>query len=172
MDRLTLSAWPGRYTETYLRRAITRHRFNLTHGAIEGYLSMYLYLCSCIYTHNGPSYTHNSVLTLSAALCRYTEAYLRRAITRHRLNLSQGAIKDCIFLYLYLCICIYTHNGPSHAACFTLQTHQGIPATRHHTSSAQSTPEHGQGLYISVSRSMYMCIYTRNGLSRAVCVTL
>ena len=104
--------------------------------------------------------------------CRYTKANLRRAIARRRLNLTQGAIKDCIYLYLYLCICIYTHNGPSHAACFTLQIHQGIPATRHHTSSVQPTAEHGQGLYISVSRSMYMYIYTRNGLSRAVCVTL
>ena len=48
-------------------------------------------------------------LALSALPCRYTKAYLRRAITRYMFNLSQGAIKDCIYLYVSVSMYMYIH---------------------------------------------------------------
>ena len=56
MDCLALSALPCRYIKAYLRRAITRYMFNLSQGAIKGYIYLYLYPCVCIYIYNGPSH--------------------------------------------------------------------------------------------------------------------
>ena len=103
MDRLTLPASPCRYTKAYLRRAITRHRFNLPQNTVKGCIYLYLDLCICIYT------PVMDCLALSALPCRYTKAYLRRAITRYMFNLSQGAIKDCIYLYVSVSMYMYIH---------------------------------------------------------------